>query len=525
MSRRARRRKKGGAARGGWLGRAAVGLLVVGVVCAAVGYWSLKNYLHSDAFRKLLSARVSKVVGMEGEFSPFRWDGLVVDTGSFEAKGKGPLVGLYADRLRTEVNLSGVRRGVWDLDGATVSRVEVEIDARTAPATDAPVTKPEPTRAVAAPARRGWLPQEVEVKRLDLGSIAVKAFLDAGEIRAEGMRAHVEHAGGRNSYRGEIDGGRLRLPFSWLPAVEIDRARFRYRDGEVFVTDAAARVYEDGRVDGHGEWDVRSGRYTFEGTASGIKCNEFLNDDWAKRLSGDASSTVMVENRSAGPVAKGRLTIRNGVLTALPVLDALAAYADTRRFRVLNLSEAATDWRWQSGSVTFENLVLASEGLVRLEGTLAIRGRELDGRFRLGLAPGTLSSIPGAETVVFAPGERGLLWSPLVISGTLDDPKEDLTERLRAAAESRMFEVIPETGERVLKFTRSLIEETQPVQKGVEVLDKAADTILREGGGLIDGILGGGSRPAPTPPPPPADPKSPPADPAAPKTAPSPPKG
>ena len=34
------------------------------------------------------------------------------------------------------------------------------------------------------------------------------------------------------------------------------------------------------------------------------------------------------------------------------------------------------------------------------------------GRFRLGLAPGTLSTIPGAETDVFLPGERGLLWTP-----------------------------------------------------------------------------------------------------------------
>lgn len=528
MSRRARRRKSAGVGTGGWLGRAAVGLLVAGVVCAAVGYWSLKNYLHSDAFRKLLSARVSQVVGMEGEFSPFRWDGLVVDTGSFEAKGKGPVVALYADRLRTEVNLSGVRRGVWDLDGATVSRVEVEIDARTLSKGLPPGTPPpSPAGIPPKPAKRGWIPQEVEVKSLELRSVSVKARVDAGDLRAEGMHVHLEHAGARNSYRGEIDGGRFRLPFAWLPEVELDRARFRYRDGEVFVTDATARVFRDGLVEGSGEWNIPAARYTFEGTARGIKCDEFLNDDWAKRLTGDASTTVVIESRSAGPVVKGRLTIRNGVLTALPVLDTLAAYADTRRFRVLNLSEAQTDWQWQRDSVTFENLVLASEGLVRLEGSLTIRGRELDGRFRLGLAPGSLSTIPGAETVVFRPGERGLMWSPLVISGTLDDPKEDLTDRLTAAAESRMFEVIPETGERVLKFTRSLIEDTQPVQKGAEILDKAADTILREGSGLIDGILGGGSRPAPTPPPqaPPSDSRTPPADPAAPKPPPSPPKG
>jgi len=43
-----------------------VGLLLLTMLCAVVGYWSLKNYLHSDGFRKLLSAKVSEAVGMEG---------------------------------------------------------------------------------------------------------------------------------------------------------------------------------------------------------------------------------------------------------------------------------------------------------------------------------------------------------------------------------------------------------------------------------------------------------------------------
>lgn len=502
MSRRSRRRR-GGTGNGGWLGRTAVALLVLGVVCAAVGYWSLKNYLHSDAFRKFLSATVSEAVGLEGEFSPFRWDGLVVDTGTFEATGSGVIVSLYADRLRTEVNLSGVRRGVWDLDGASVNHVEVNLDTRRLEAAKEAVgaaTTPPPSRK---PTKRGWLPQEVEVKNLDLRNVVLKAIFEMGELRADGMRMHLEHAGDRNTYRGEIDGGRVRTPFALLPQVELDRVRFRYRDGELFVTDATAKVFRDGTLEGSGEWDIKAGRYAFEGHARRIKCDEFLNEDWAKRLTGDAATSLVLESRGSGPLVKGTLVISNGVLTALPVLDALAAYADTRRFRVLNLSEARTDWSWRQGRLAFENLVLASEGLVRLEGALEIRDGQLDGRFRLGLAPGTLASIPGAETVVFAPGERGLMWSPLRITGTLDDPQEDLTARLTAAAEDRMFELIPETGERVLKFTRSLIEETQPVQKGVEIIDKTADTILRQGSGLLDGILGGGSRPAPTPPPPP----------------------
>src|SRR5690606_27622081 len=145
------------------------------------------------------------------------------------------------------------------------------------------------------------------------------------------------------------------------------------------------------------------------------------------------------------------------------------------------------------------------------EGDLTIRGDNLEGRFRLGLAPGTLASIPGAETDVFLPGERGLVWAPLRVSGTLDDPQEDLTDRLIDAAGARMFEFLPESGLKVLKFTETIVGDRplkavrdgmRAVEKGVEVIDKASDVLrevdvneaekaIREVRGVLDGILGG----------------------------------
>jgi hypothetical protein len=247
-----------------------------------------------------------------------------------------------------------------------------------------------------------------------------------------------------------------------------------------------------GRIESSGEWDMGTRQYTLEGDASGMTCEDILSEDWAKRMTGDVASTFSMDNGSGSPAARGRLTIPGGVITALPILDALAAYADTRRFRVLNLNEARTEWRWKKGELGLTNLVLSSDGLVRLEGSVIIRGRTLDGSFRLGLAPGTLARIPGAETDVFIAGERGLLWTPLRITGTLDDPKEDLTDRLIAAAGIRMFDQIPETGEKVIKFTRSIIGDhpDQVIDKGVKIIEKGSG-ILREAGGVLDGLLGG----------------------------------
>jgi hypothetical protein len=519
MSRRRERRRAGAASRP-WLGRLLAIAGVIVFVAVIAGYVGLRGYLHSEAFRRFLSLEVGQTIKADGEFSLFRWDGLQVATDSFEAHDGKALERLRADNLRTEIGFGGLKRGVWELRESDVGRLDVSIDTRGgSPIASSPSgeTSPKPT---VKPAKKGWLPSDVELLGLTVRELTLRGILRDGLLTANGMKVRVDPAGAKKAYRASIDGGEVRLPWSWAPPVKIDQVRLRWQDGELFLTEASATLWKHGRLLADGEWNQRTGLGTFQGTASDLDCADLLNADWSKRLTGKAESTFTFELRGNGPVARGKLQVRDGVLTALPFLDSLAAYADTQRFRVLPLSEAHTSWEYENRGVVFRDLVIASEGLVRIEGTLAIRDRRLDGIFRLGLAPGTLAQIPGAETDVFLPGERGLLWAPLRITGTLDDPKEDLTTRLIAAAGMRMFDVLPETGERVLKFSRTVVDQV-PLEKGIEAVEKGlekgvetgvkaidkADELLNGVNRTLDGLLGGGSSEQ-TPPPPPEPPSN-----------------
>jgi len=506
-SRRARKRQ--GTRSRQWLGRAAA---VVGIgvfVLLVAGYVGVRKYLHSEGFRRLLSEEASRTLGISGTFSSFRWDGLQVDTSSFEASGDGKIQSITADNLHTEIGLSKVTQGTWQLRGSNVGRIEATLDARSgANEIEPPVAATPGPNSEAK--KNGWLPSEVDLDALTIQSMTVRALMNSGSASISDMRVQVNQTETKNAYRATIDGGRVALPWKMVPAIALDRVKLRYQDDQVFITDATATVAGSGRVQADGEWTQSSGSYSLQGTLSDVPCADLLNADWAKRLTGKVDSTFTVTSHGNGPSLEGRLTIKDGVLTALPLLDSLAAYADTRRFRVLSLSEAETDWKWEDGVIKLSHLVLASEGLVRLEGLLIIgKNGELDGSFRLGLVPGTLANIPGAETDVFLPGEKGLLWTPLRITGTLADPKEDLTDRLIAAAGLRMFDILPETGEKALKFTRSVLGETpneaigkgvDALGKGVEVIEKAGDVV--EGvTGVIDGFFGREPvKPPPVPP-------------------------
>ncbi len=487
MSRRSRRRKGRGERR--WAGKVAVGLLAAGVVFLGVAYIAIRSYLHSDGFRKFLSSEASEMARVSGEFGKFHWDGLAVDADSFAASGDGPITAVKADGLHTEIGLGGLSRGVWEVKSSNIRRLEIFVDA-TKPAKSSTGDRAKKSKTNKTK-RSSWFPSQAELQGIDVGHVDVRTSLDGGLATATGMSIHAEKAGAQNAFRGEITGGVVRLPFGIVPELRLDRALLRYQDKRVFLTKAKVAAWQNGSIEGSGEWDMETRQFSVEGNATGVRCDDLLGADWSQHLTGDVSSDFIFENSSGTPAASGKLVIRNGTLTALPVLDLLAAYADTRRFRVLTLNDARTDWQWKKDEIVLTNLVLASEGLARMEGGIVIRRKSLDGKFLLGLAPGTLATIPGAETDVFLPGEHGLLWTTLRITGTLDDPQEDLTERLIAAAGLRMFELVPETGEKVIRFTRSVIGESpnKVIEEGVKIIEDGSK-VVREVSGILDGILG-----------------------------------
>jgi hypothetical protein len=461
-------------------------LLLVGL---GIGYLGLRAYLHSESFRKFLSAQAGGAAKVTGGFAPFRWDGLAVETGGFDATGEGIIAAVEADGIATEVGFGGVSRGVWELRGTRISRLQIQLNA---PEDSIPSpTAPEEHRKAVVKKQPGWVPEKVELSSLDIGELVLRGELSAGPVKASGMRVHVLPAAGKNAYKGEITGGSLELPWKWLPRLHVNSIRGTYRDGSAFITKAEITAWREGRISAFGEWNGDSKVFSFEGDLDGVKCDEILNDNWARRLTGNISSTFAVSNISGTTVMNGEMEILNGTMTALPMFDALAAYADTRRFRILQLNEARTKWRYSSGEILFTDFVMGSEGLIRLEGNMSVNGQALDGRFRLGIVPGVLSNIPGAETHVFQPGALGLLWTDLHVTGTIDDPKEDLTERLIEAAGIRMFEQIPESGEKVLKFTRSVLGENpiEAIEKAEKIIEEG-ENVIKGAKGILKGILG-----------------------------------
>jgi hypothetical protein len=489
MSRRERRKAAVAKGKTGnrWLVRGAVIAFGGAVVLLGGGYVGLRSWLHGESFRHMLATEAGKAIGVSCEFSPFRWSGTSMDTDSFTATGEGLVRSIDSEGLRVDVGLGGWWQGVWRIDEARARKISVEIDA-----TAAKRVKKSPEIVVPPPPPKGkkWydslVPHEVEVKMVDVGNSALKVITKSGPVSIAGTSWKVTPDASKGSYRAEGDDGTVNLPWKWAPPMKLGKAKMRYHDDTISLSSADFRVYQSGRLDLTGEMSVKGDGYAFNGHLRDVMCSEILPEDWKQRVAGKVESEFTVENGPNGPIVKGSLNHTDGVLTALPLLDSLAAYADTTRFRRIALNEGKVDYEWEDGAVNLQKISIASEGLVRLEGSLKVdKEKNLDGHLRLGLVPGILARIPGAETIVFTPGENGLLWTTLRITGTLDDPKEDLTERLIEAAGMRMIEILPETGEKVLKFTREALDKDLQTH-----IKKSADDVIDQGREVIDEAKG-----------------------------------
>lgn len=495
MSRRSRRTKQKQKKTSGkgvlkcfaWL---SVVLLLAGIVGVILGYRAVRSYLRSDEFRVMVGGQVGGFLGGDARFSSFRWAGWDVSVDNFDYAGKDGVRNIQGSNLEASVEIGAVWDGLYRIKDFRLSHLNVVADFREGDPGEAVDTGPKilPDEVGSNEDGGFWaqfLPDKVEVTKVDVASVDGRAQTENGLWSWSNVGAKVVPGSGDEVYDLDLRGGEIRSPIDKVNRLVLKNARGRYSGNRFHLISADLDALNRSRLTMEGYYSLDDGYWNFSGDVTGTRVEEVIAEDWRQRLMGPLEIDYKVSGRPDQDARlEGSLEIDDGVLTALPVLDRIAAYANTVRFRRLALSEASLDFSKRGDQLELTNIRLASEGLVRLEGTLRLMGDRITlGQFRLGITPGTLAHLPGAETKVFERGELGLLWTPLVISGTIDSPQEDLSERLIEAAGERLFEMIPETGQWALKHGGEVVGES------TKVILANQGIILGAGKGVLDGAV------------------------------------
>ena len=516
-SRRSKARRSGsskgqrrGAAR--WLIYASlvVAFLVIGGLI--FGYNAVRSYLRSDEFRVMLGSRAGEMLEGKGNFSSFQWDGWSVSTDEFSFVGADGVQEFQARKIEGEVDIGAIWGNAYRVENVQLREFLFNGDFREGVTGSGEIDTWESEPGFFS----DFLPDRVEVTGVDVAAVSGEALTDDGDWRWANTTARVRPGSGNQVYEIDLNGGQITTPLALVDRLSLRSARGRFSGDQFFLLSSEFGVLDKATLRAEGDFHLVSKTWQVRGEVTGARVEDIVEEDWKQKLMGPIAASFEVNGRpDQNVVIRGDFKITDGVLTALPVLNHIAAYANSSRFRRLALSEASLEFEKIGPALNLRKIVLASEGLVRIEGEMRIDGEFIrKGDFEVGITPGTLAHLPGAETKVFQRGRLGLLWAPLRISGTLEAPQQDLSARLIAAAKERMFEMVPETGQYALKYggkvmgdsTKAILEENDIVlgvgqrlletvrgtegdgvlEKGKDVLNQGKDAVGDGVGALFD---------------------------------------
>ena len=170
------------------------------------------------------------------------------------------------------------------------------------------------------------------------------AKLDDGDWVWKDASAKIRSGSTKDVYDVMLAGGEISTPISLVDKMTLHTAKGRYSGNRFYLLESEFGVLENGLMIAEGDFGIEDGIWQIRGEVSGARIQELIAEDWKRRFMGPLDLSFEVTGK---PDTESRLTghlrIRDGILTALPLLDKISAYANTSRFRRLSLNEAGLD--------------------------------------------------------------------------------------------------------------------------------------------------------------------------------------
>jgi hypothetical protein len=403
----------------------AIFFLVAAGIGVAVFYSPLlTHYIESDAFRTAMENETAKGLHFpECRYSSIRRTSrLTAQTESFEARnGEKAMKSLDAHGITATFDPLGVFVRQWRFSDVRVQSGDVEIQ----------IYKAHPEAEAPKPWFAIFLPNRVYLKSIETPQANVTWRFRGERAGFFGIQLLITPHGPDFEYFA-TDG---RLKTALLPDLDLRRAH-------LLITKTLLTIYDIDLASDSGSGEsiyARANAGISKDRSVDLRANfnqvpirSWLPAEWKEHLAGNAFGDLHWAGKDPkleSSSGEGSLSVKNGRIDNLPVLEKLAELSQKKSFEHLALNDSSFSFGWKYPKIDIENIAIEERGKFRIEGEMSIEQRRLRGTIRLGLTREYLDWLPNPEEV-FSRKQNGYLWTNVHLSGTIDDPGQDLSPRI-----------------------------------------------------------------------------------------------
>jgi hypothetical protein len=404
-----------------------VGLIAIAIGLVVVGFFAnprLTRYVESEAFRLELEKQTAKGLHFPaGTYSPIRRIGfLSAASDNFRAgNGRKALTTLDARGITARFNPFGVLLRRWQLDEVHIDGGEVGIQ------TYEPKPEPSPSK----PWYHVFLPDRVYLCKVwsDPADVTWRFRNEKGGFF--GTRLLITPHGRDFDYR--ATGGAMKGAL--IPDLPLRRTHLLITRTllTLYELDVAPGPDSDGFIHAEGTAGTREDKsLKFKVKFEKLPVREWLPASWRDHVNGLANGDLTWSGEKPKletSQIRASVRVKNGRVSQLPFLQKLSVITGKKSIEQLELSECSAELHWNNPRVEIKNIAIEDKGKFRIEGALSIREKSLGGAIQLGLAREYLEWLPRPEEV-FAKERAGYLWTTVHLSGTTDQPGQDLSPRV-----------------------------------------------------------------------------------------------
>jgi hypothetical protein len=399
-------------------------LIAVGIGAAVFYSPLLTHYIEGEAFRTAMEKETAKGLHFpECRYASIRRvSAFTAQTESFEARnGVKAMKSLDAHDITATFDPLGVFVRQWRFTDVHVQSGNVEIQIYKA---NPEAVSPKPWFAI-------FLPNRVYLKRIETPQANVTWRFRGEQAGFFGTQLLITPHGPDFEYF--ATGGRLKMAL--LPDLDLRRAHLLITKTllTLYEIDLASNSSSAESIQAHGNASIGKDKSVdLRANVDHVPIRSWLPAEWKEHLAGYAFGDLHwagQDPKLESSSGEGSLRVTNGRIENLPVLEKLAELSQKKSFEHLALSDCSLRFGWKYPKIDIENIAIEERGKFRIEGEMSVEQRRLRGTIRLGLTREYLDWLPSPEEV-FTRKQDGYLWTNVHLSGTIDDPGQDLSPRI-----------------------------------------------------------------------------------------------